>query len=92
MSEYWWEEWLIICLDCENAPHVSLFSAQVLPLILENVVTHTETDKYAVDKDDTVEAFLKTLGEAQGQYLINTAPDIVPIPTPVPQGQSMSIA
>ena len=69
-----------------------LLSAQVLPLILENVVNHTETDKYAVDKDDTVEAFLKTIGEARGQYLINTAPYIVPIPTPVPQGQSMSIA
>ena len=55
-------------------------------------MNHTETDKYAVDKDATVEAFLRTIGEARGQYLINTAPDIVPIPTPVPQGQSMSIA
>lgn len=60
----------------------------MLPLILENVVNHTETDRYAVDKDDTVEAFLRTIGDARGQYSINTAPDIIPIPTPIPYGQS----
>ena len=56
----------------------------MLPLLLENVVNHTEVDKHAVDKEDTVEAFLNTIGAINGEYTVAEAPDIVAIPTPLP--------
>lgn len=73
-----------------SASAESALGDKVLPLLLENVVNHTETKKHAVNKENTVQAFLQTIGAVNGKYSVVEVPDIVPIPSPTPHNKVIS--